>query len=94
MPNIAPTLQATRKAVPRFPPYLWDPAEAGYAMVWLAKQVLDKKSVTEGTEIPTIGKIPSLKGNTITYDRCCSDYYGQTKHTLTPRESGRGFQKS
>ena len=48
---------------------LWDPGEAGYAMVWLAKQVLDKKSVTEGTEIPTIGKIPSLKGNTITYDR-------------------------
>jgi simple sugar transport system substrate-binding protein len=47
---------------------LWDPGEGGYAMVWLAKQVLDKKSVTEGTEIPTIGKIPSLKGNTITYD--------------------------
>jgi simple sugar transport system substrate-binding protein len=48
---------------------LWDPGEAGYAMVWLAKQVLDKKQVSEGTEIPTIGKIPSLKGNTITYDR-------------------------
>jgi simple sugar transport system substrate-binding protein len=48
---------------------LWDPGEAGYAMVWLAKQVLDKKQVSEGTEIPTIGKIPSLKENTITYDR-------------------------
>ena len=48
---------------------LWDPGEAGYAMVWLAKQVLDKKQITEGMEIPTIGKIPSLKGNTITYDR-------------------------
>jgi simple sugar transport system substrate-binding protein len=48
---------------------LWDPGEAGYAMVWLAKQVLDKQQVAEGTEIPTIGKIPSLKGNTITYDR-------------------------
>jgi simple sugar transport system substrate-binding protein len=48
---------------------LWDPGEAGYAMVWLAKQVLDKKEVTEGTEIPTIGKITSLQGNTITYDR-------------------------
>ena len=48
---------------------LWDPGEAGYAMVWLAKQVLDKKQVIEGMEIPTIGKIPSLKGNTITYDR-------------------------
>ena len=49
--------------------FLWDPAEAGYAMVWLAKQALDKKEVVEGTEIPTIGKIPSLKGNTIVYDR-------------------------
>jgi simple sugar transport system substrate-binding protein len=48
---------------------IWDPGEAGYAMVWLAKQVLDKKEVIEGDEIPTIGKIPSLKGNTITYDR-------------------------
>jgi simple sugar transport system substrate-binding protein len=48
---------------------LWDPGEAGYAMVWLAKQVLDKKQVVEGAEIPTIGKIPSLQGNTITYDR-------------------------
>ena len=38
-------------------------------MVWLAKQVLDKKQVSEGAEIPTIGKIPSLKENTITYDR-------------------------
>src|SRR4029077_16065573 len=40
--------------------FLWDPGEAGYAMVWLAKQVLDKKEVVEGTEIPTIGKIPAL----------------------------------
>jgi simple sugar transport system substrate-binding protein len=48
---------------------LWDPGEAGYAMIWLAKQVLDKKEVKEGTEIPTIGKITSVQGNTITYDR-------------------------
>jgi len=48
---------------------LWDPGEAGYAMVWLAKQALDKKDVAEGTEIPTVGKIPSLKGNTITYNK-------------------------
>ena len=48
---------------------LWDPGEAGYAMVWLAKEVLDKKQIAEGTEIPTIGKIPSLKGNVITFDR-------------------------
>jgi len=41
--------------------FLWDPGEAGHAMVWLAKQVLDKKEVVEGTEIPTIGKILALK---------------------------------
>ena len=35
---------------------IWDPGEAGYAMVWLAKQVLDKKEVVEGEEIPTIGR--------------------------------------
>jgi simple sugar transport system substrate-binding protein len=49
--------------------FIWDPGEAGYAMVWLAKQLLDKKEIAEGTEIPSLGKIPSLKGNTIVYDR-------------------------
>jgi simple sugar transport system substrate-binding protein len=48
---------------------LWDPGEAGYAMVWLAKQALEKKDIAEGAEIPTVGKIPSLKGNTITYNK-------------------------
>jgi len=50
---------------------LWDPAEAGYAMVYLAKTVLDGKKDQVGVnfEIPTLGKPLSVKGNTLIYDR-------------------------
>ena len=50
---------------------LWDPAEAGYAMAYLAKLVLDGKKATIGPnlDIPTLGKPLSVKGNTIVYDR-------------------------
>jgi simple sugar transport system substrate-binding protein len=50
---------------------LWDPAEAGYAMVYLAKMVLDgkKDQVNVNMEIPTLGKPLSVKGNTLVYDR-------------------------
>ena len=50
---------------------LWDPAEAGYAMVYLAKLVLDGKKSTIGPklDIPTLGKPLSVKGNTLVYDR-------------------------
>ncbi len=50
---------------------LWDPAEAGYAMVYLAKTVLDGKKSGVGTDfdIPTLGKPLSFKGNTLVYDR-------------------------
>ena len=50
---------------------LWDPAEAGYAMTYLAKLVLDGKKSMIGPklDIPTLGKPLSVKGNTIVYDR-------------------------
>jgi len=50
---------------------LWDPAEAGYAMVYLAKLVLDGKKSTIGPslDIPTLGKPLQVKGNTLVYDR-------------------------
>jgi len=50
---------------------LWDPAEAGYAMVYLAKTVLDgkKSSIGPNFAIPTLGKPLSVKGNTLVYDR-------------------------
>jgi len=36
---------------------LWNPADAGFGMVWLAKYMLDGNKVENGTEIPGIGKI-------------------------------------
>ncbi len=43
---------------------LWDPADAGYAMTWVAKQLLDKKSLTDGMSIPGVGKV-SVIGDVI-----------------------------
>lgn len=50
---------------------LWDPAEAGYAMAYLAKLVLDgkKSSIGPNLDIPTLGKPLSFNGNTLVYDR-------------------------
>lgn len=50
---------------------LWDPAEAGYAMTYLAKLVLDgkKSTIGENLDIPTLGKPLSFSGNTLVYDR-------------------------
>jgi simple sugar transport system substrate-binding protein len=50
---------------------LWDPGEAGYAMAYIAKTVLDgkKSSIGPNFQIPTLGKPLSVKGNTIVYDR-------------------------
>jgi simple sugar transport system substrate-binding protein len=50
---------------------LWDPAEAGYAMAYLAKLVLDgkKNTINADLDIPTLGKPLSFSGNTLVYDR-------------------------
>jgi simple sugar transport system substrate-binding protein len=50
---------------------LWDPAEAGYAMVYLAKLVLDgkKSEINADLDIPTLGKPLLVEGNTLVYDR-------------------------
>jgi len=36
---------------------LWDPADAGFAMTWIAKQLVEGKKLTNGMEIPGIGKV-------------------------------------
>jgi simple sugar transport system substrate-binding protein len=46
---------------------LWDPADAGYAMTWIAKQMLDKVKPTNGMSIPGIGKV-SVEGEVIKAD--------------------------
>jgi len=50
---------------------VWDPAEAGYAMVFLARLVLDGKKSMIGPdlEIPGMGKPLSFAGNTFVYNR-------------------------
>lgn len=50
---------------------IWDPAEAGYAMVYLAKMVLDGRvdEIVEGIEIPNIGKPNEIKGRTLIFDK-------------------------
>ena len=46
---------------------LWDPKDAGYSMTWVAQQLLDGKEITDGMEVPGVGKI-SLDGNVIKVD--------------------------
>jgi simple sugar transport system substrate-binding protein len=47
---------------------LWNPADAGYGMVWLAKAMIDGTPITDGMEIPGIGKV-SVQGNIVKADR-------------------------
>jgi simple sugar transport system substrate-binding protein len=50
---------------------VWDPAEAGYAMAYVARLVLDGKAMMIGPDmdIPGLGKPFSFSGNTITYNK-------------------------
>jgi simple sugar transport system substrate-binding protein len=36
--------------------FLWNPTDAGYAMVAVAKLVLDGKPITDGVDVPGLGK--------------------------------------
>ncbi|HAK45313.1 MAG TPA: LacI family transcriptional regulator [Spirochaeta sp.] len=46
---------------------LWDPKDAGFAMTWIAKQVAEGKAITNGMEIPGLGKV-MLDGDVIKVD--------------------------
>ncbi len=46
---------------------LWDPKDAGYGMVWMAKHLLDGGKITDGMEIPGVGEI-ALDGNIAVVD--------------------------
>jgi simple sugar transport system substrate-binding protein len=46
---------------------LWDPADAGYAMTWIAKQLVEGKKLTNGMDIPGIGKVV-IEGDVIKVD--------------------------
>jgi len=47
---------------------LWDPKDAGYAMIWIAKRLLDGAPLADGLEIPGLGPA-RLAGSTIVVDR-------------------------
>ncbi len=57
---------------------LWDPKDAGYAMVYIAKQILDGKKIEPGMEIPGLGPI-NIKGKVI--------YVNQIKLMRTPEDA-------
>jgi len=46
---------------------LWNPADAGYGMVWLAKYMLEGNKITDGMEIPGMGKA-TLDGTLVKLD--------------------------
>ena len=46
---------------------LWNPADAGFGMVWIAKQMIDGKKIETGNEIPGIGKV-TVEGRVVKAD--------------------------
>ncbi len=46
---------------------LWDPKDAGFAMSWIAKQVVEGKTIESGMEIPGLGKV-EVDGDVIKVD--------------------------
>jgi len=50
--------------------FLWNPTDAGYAMVAVAKLMLDGKEIKDGVEIPGLGKAEvDVKGKLIKVDK-------------------------
>lgn len=46
---------------------LWDPKDAGYAMTWVAKQIIDGNKIVNGMIIPNLGKV-TIEGDVIKVD--------------------------
>jgi simple sugar transport system substrate-binding protein len=46
---------------------LWDPKDAGYSLTWVAKTLLDGGKISDGMEVPGVGKI-TLDGDVIKVD--------------------------
>ncbi|MGH0053745.1 MAG: hypothetical protein ACQ5SW_10190, partial [Sphaerochaetaceae bacterium] len=43
---------------------LWRPADAGYVQVWLAKELIEGRTITEGQSIPKFGPV-TIEGKVI-----------------------------
>jgi len=48
--------------------FIWSPADAAYSLVYVAKALLDGKSLSDIKEIPTVGT-PELEGNTFKFNK-------------------------
>jgi len=46
---------------------LWNPGDAGFGMVWLAKYLLEGNTISEGVEVPGLGPV-TLDGTTVKVD--------------------------
>jgi simple sugar transport system substrate-binding protein len=46
---------------------LWNPADAGFGMVWLAKYLLEGNEISDGVEVPGLGAV-TLDGNVVKVD--------------------------
>ena len=53
--------------------FLWNPTEAGYAMVAVGSLVLDGKEIKDGMDIPGLGKASvDVPGKLIKVDKSCA----------------------
>lgn len=60
---------------------LWDPADAGYALVYIAAQMAQGEEITEGMEIPDLGEV-FQEGNTL---------YVEAEVEMPDAETAEGF---
>ncbi len=60
---------------------LWDPADAGYGLVYLALQMIEGEEIVEGMEIPGLGPI-GITGNTVFVEAAAQMYDAETAREL------------
>lgn len=53
---------------------LWRPADAGYVQVWLAKELLQGRKISDGQSIPKFGKIRIVGKTIYGSDKGCVDW--------------------
>ncbi len=60
---------------------LWDPADAGYGLVYIALQMIEGEEIVEGMDIPGLGPI-GITGNTLFVEAAAQMYDAQTAREL------------
>lgn len=57
---------------------LWRPADAGYILVWMAKEIAEGRTITNGQTIPKFGKVTVNKKLVVGGDAGCVDWSKET----------------